>query len=172
MRPSSRIIPLLAHDDREEAFAPRCYALAMSSTKHEREDQKPAPSKGARRYVIQRHHYAGMIHYDFMFEVPGKERLRTFQLTDEPTPDFCSRGISAREIAWHRKEYLSYEGEISGDRGRVGIWDLGQIRLVREEERFIELNLISVRERPHPPWVMHFRGGTDWFLFTPELSWK
>jgi hypothetical protein len=58
-------------------------------------------------------------HYDLMLEVG--EALRTWRLR---TPAFAAPQ-TARAIPDHRKTYLDYEGEVSGGRGRVRIWDTG-----------------------------------------------
>lgn len=56
-----------------------------------------------------------------MFEFQG--RLRTWALEREPEWD---QSIPAVPLADHRLAYLDYEGEISGDRGRVERCDQGE----------------------------------------------
>lgn len=73
-----------------------------------------------RRFVVQRHTVsADDEHYDLMLE--DGEVLVTFQLSAPPAP-----GVTGRRAFDHRPRYLTYEGEISGGRGRVAIWDAGQ----------------------------------------------
>lgn len=74
-----------------------------------------------RRFVVLEHRWAG-VHWDFMVESAPGGPLRTWALDAEPAPD---RAIPARALADHRREYLSYEGEISGGRGSVARWDEG-----------------------------------------------
>lgn len=58
-------------------------------------------------------------HYDLMLE--HGDGLRTWRLVNTAFQAFQV----ARQIKDHRKTYLDFEGEISGDRGRVKIWDTG-----------------------------------------------
>lgn len=120
------------------------------------------------RYVIQFHRYAGLDHYDFMLEVLGEESLRTFQLPDEPTTGNLRAGISCRETARHRREYLTYEGEVSRNRGTVAIWDSGLAEISYiDGGTAMRIRLVSDRDQVHPEWMMHFTGGPDWHVTTP-----
>lgn len=58
-------------------------------------------------------------HYDLMLE--HGEGLRTWRLVNTAFQAFQI----ARQIKDHRKSYLDFEGEVSGDRGKVKIWDTG-----------------------------------------------
>ncbi|MCK6439462.1 MAG: hypothetical protein L6Q71_04600 [Planctomycetes bacterium] len=119
-------------------------------------------------YVIQCHTWQGMDHFDFMFEWPGSDMLRTFQLPEPPERVCVETGIACREIAPHRRDYLEYEGEVSRDRGSVAIWDKGLLRLARDTGKQLEIELHSNQGREHPPWLFHFTGGSGWFLFAPR----
>ncbi|MCA8940775.1 MAG: hypothetical protein KDB07_13235, partial [Planctomycetes bacterium] len=101
------------------------------------------------RYVIQAHTWGGFTHFDLMFEVAGWERLRTFQLPQEPTQAAVKNGISLREIAPHRRQYLDYEGPVSEGRGEVKIWDTGRIRTLQHAARLVEFELLSKQGRKH-----------------------
>lgn len=86
------------------------------------------------RFVILRHSVNGGEHFDLMLEVPGQEKLRTWQLAKWPLDP--GESCKAREIEPHRRAFLDYEGEISGGRGHVqrvmaGTWrdDGGAIAL-------------------------------------------
>lgn len=74
---------------------------------------------------------AGAVHWDLMLEVQPGGPLATWRLAQNPvctaTPIACER------IGDHRREYLEYEGEISGDRGRVRRIDRGELRVQRGE---------------------------------------
>lgn len=76
------------------------------------------------RYVILRHELpptAGRpSHWDFMLEEEGA--LRTWAV--EKSPD-GEEPQTALQLADHRLAYLTYEGEVSGGRGRVTRWDEG-----------------------------------------------
>ncbi|RIK61592.1 MAG: hypothetical protein DCC64_12805 [Planctomycetota bacterium] len=71
----------------------------------------------ALRYVILAHSVNGGVHFDLLLEVEGQERLRACQLAQR----LAAAGESCpwRELEPHRRLYLSFEGEVSGDRGRV-----------------------------------------------------
>lgn len=76
------------------------------------------------RYVILRHELppgqARSSHYDVMFE--AGEVLRTWAVNDPPD----APGEQAAEpLPDHRRNYLTYEGPVSGDRGEVRRWDEG-----------------------------------------------
>jgi hypothetical protein len=74
-----------------------------------------------RRFVVQRHTVsAGDVHYDLMIEMG--DALVTLQLDQEPT-----LGCTGKRSFDHRRMYLDYEGDISGGRGAVAIWDHGTV---------------------------------------------
>ena len=58
-------------------------------------------------------------HYDLMLE--RTEALQTWRLRHTNFQD----PQTAPRIKDHRKTYLDYEGEVSGGRGRVAVWDTG-----------------------------------------------
>ena len=53
-------------------------------------------------------------HWDLMLE--GESKLMTWALSEMPKP---GESIPAVALADHRKSYLDYQGQISGDRGSV-----------------------------------------------------
>ena len=72
-------------------------------------------------------------HWDLMFEQP--HRLLTYQLSE--LPEYRPRGplqfVKSQRIADHRPLYLDYEGEVSGNRGRV--WQVARgIYLAKREK--------------------------------------
>ena len=78
------------------------------------------------RFVI--HHHSGnnslTDHLDFMIEM--ENGLATWQIAAEDMTRLRNgESVTAQKIADHRKEYLSYEGPISCDRGNVKIVDTG-----------------------------------------------
>jgi DNA polymerase Ligase (LigD) len=66
-----------------------------------------------RRFVVLEHEWNG-IHWDFMIEDKG--RLRTWAID---APLISAVELPARALPDHRLDYLTYEGPISGGRGRV-----------------------------------------------------
>jgi len=77
------------------------------------------------RFVLLRHERKEDTHWDFMLELPGMGGLATWQLPAEP----AAGTMRARRLADHRREYLTYEGPISGGRGHVKRIDSGRISL-------------------------------------------
>jgi hypothetical protein len=66
---------------------------------------------------------ARLVHWDFLIEQPGQERLPTWRLTANP---LTSRApIPAERLSDHRRAYLEYEGAIPGGRGTVCRLDRG-----------------------------------------------
>ncbi len=80
------------------------------------------------------------VHWDFLVEVPGHERLATWRLTRNPATD--ASPIPAARLADHRRIYLEYEGTLSDNRGAVRQVDRGDaaIRAASGAEFTIELH--------------------------------
>lgn len=79
-----------------------------------------ADVQGKFRWVLLRHELPnGTWHFDWMIEEEGNERLVCFRVMERV--DQLARGarFEGERLADHRREYLEYEGEISGGRGRV-----------------------------------------------------
>ena len=74
------------------------------------------------RFVLLEHVWGG-VHWDFMLE--AGEVLRTWAVD---APIVAERDLPARMLPDHRKAYLEYEGEISGQRGCVRRVDEGTYR--------------------------------------------
>jgi hypothetical protein len=69
----------------------------------------------ALRYVVLYHTGFGEDHYDLMLELEPGAKLSTWRLPHWPPQG----GDQFTPIAEHRRDYLDYEGPISGDRGSV-----------------------------------------------------
>jgi hypothetical protein len=67
------------------------------------------------RYVVLHHTGVDDPHYDLMFETESGSALKTFRLARWPVEGT----IAATPLPDHRREYLDYEGAISGGRGNV-----------------------------------------------------
>lgn len=76
-------------------------------------------------FVLLHHRLSDKEHWDLCLDLG--ECLATWQILRDPrgTPDKTSSGYPARRIGDHRREYLEYEGPISGDRGEVRRVDQG-----------------------------------------------
>jgi hypothetical protein len=105
------------------------------------------------RMVLLRHDTAEGSHFDWMMEDPRKLREPGAKLwtarVGEPTWRWAEVGRWAIEpLPPHRREYLTYEGPISGDRGRVTRVDEGTFASVHWEADRIVVELAT----------RHFRG--------------
>ena len=74
------------------------------------------------RFVLLEHNWNG-VHWDLMLE--AGEVLRTWAID---APIVSGRDLPARALGDHRKIYLDYEGQISGNRGNVRRVDAGTYR--------------------------------------------
>ncbi len=102
------------------------------------------------RYVILRHEFpAGQkfpvgqersLHWDLMLESGGV--LRTWALADYPMSQPTTQ---AEQLADHRIAYLDYQGPVSGDRGSVTRWDVGEYGIERETVDHLQIRLAGQR---------------------------
>jgi hypothetical protein len=72
-------------------------------------------SEPALRFVVLRHDGIDDPHFDVMIEAAPGSSLTTWRSTSWP-PKVNER---AKKIGEHRKEYLEYQGAVSGRRGNV-----------------------------------------------------
>ena len=70
------------------------------------------------RFAVLSHDHP-VPHFDLLIE--QGDVCRTWRLAREPG----ERPVAAEAIADHRPHYLTYEGPVSGNRGRVTRWDAG-----------------------------------------------
>jgi DNA polymerase Ligase (LigD) len=87
------------------------------------------------RFVLLEHLWDG-VHWDLMLEVG--EVLHTWAID---APIVAGVDLPARAIADHRRLYLEYEGEISGNRGRVRRLDEGTYRVLLWSAEHIRVEL-------------------------------
>ncbi|MDP7275841.1 MAG: DNA polymerase ligase N-terminal domain-containing protein [Planctomycetaceae bacterium] len=73
------------------------------------------------RFVILSHDRPFQ-HWDLLLEIDAGSPLLTWRILDDPGE---GTGWRAEPLPDHRREYLDYEGPISGDRGTVTRWDAG-----------------------------------------------
>jgi hypothetical protein len=86
-----------------------------------------------RRFVLLEHTWNG-VHWDFMLE--AGDVLRTWAI-DEPLER--GRDLPARALGDHRKAYLEYEGELSGNRGSVKRVDRGTFQVLEWSDRRVRV---------------------------------
>ena len=80
------------------------------------------------RFVVLEHAAPQGTHWDFMLET--REALITWALAQPPD---AAPQVAAEALPDHRKDYLDYEGAVSGDRGSVTRWDHGTYQLRRHD---------------------------------------
>ena len=93
------------------------------------------------RFVILDHDFPSR-HWDFLLETGAQ--LRGWRLWAEPA---LGRDIPAEPTPDHRPVYLTYEGDVSGDRGTVIRWDAGTFDWRRDETEVVEVELRGVKLR-------------------------
>ena len=106
------------------------------------------------RFVVLTHDHPHL-HWDLLLEADGA--LRTWRLEMPPAP---AAEIRAEALPDHRLMYLTYEGPVSGNRGRVDRWDAGSYEIVCWNAQRIELMLSG--ERIQGLIVITQFKGTDW----------
>jgi hypothetical protein len=78
-------------------------------------------------------------HFDLMIDSDGTSPLRTWRLPlgdGHRPPEDCA----ADDLGAHRREYLSYQGDLTGGRGRVRRIDQGDILLTRSDADILEMH--------------------------------
>jgi hypothetical protein len=93
------------------------------------------------RFVILEHDHPHL-HWDLMLEAGAV--LRTWRLAKPPEE---GRATSATFLAGHRLAYLDYEGPVSGNRGRVVQWDVGEFDWVSDDDKAVVVVLRGRRAR-------------------------
>jgi hypothetical protein len=73
-------------------------------------------------YVILHHLGIDRPHFDLMFEFAPGSALATWRLDQWPVV----HSMKVERLGDHRREYLDYEGPLTGDRGYVRRVDLGE----------------------------------------------
>lgn len=88
-------------------------------------------------FVLLEHQSDSGVHWDLMIELPGREKLATWRLAENPIA--CEgAAITAEPIGDHRRVYLDYEGDIGLGRGSVERMDRGETRLIHcDAERVV-----------------------------------
>lgn len=85
------------------------------------------------------------VHWDLLIEVPGRERLPTWRLAQDPLGSEAA--IRAEALADHRRLYLEYEGPVSGGRGQVRRVDRGPAMIEEFDPPLLRAQLAGRRLR-------------------------
>ena len=116
------------------------------------------------RFVLLEHRWDG-VHWDLMLE--RGEILRTWAI-DAPIVEGVD--LPARSLADHRRLYLDYQGEVSGNRGTVRrvdegnytslSWESDAVRILLEGSQLVgEAELCQVGLSSEGGWSWIFRLG-------------
>jgi hypothetical protein len=85
---------------------------------------------GVRSFAVLQHlGGADGAHFDFLFDTSDASPLITFRIPEWPLAAGSTQ--AALKLRDHRRIYLTYEGQISGDRGHVSRVDEGNVRVTR-----------------------------------------
>ena len=104
---------------------------------------------GLRRYAVLHHTGAeGEPHYDFLFDTSDTSSLVTFRLPAWPLTEEAQPATKLRD---HRRIYLTFEGDIGGERGHVSRVAEGIVDVVQEDFR----------------WLLNHPDGRGFLLFEP-----
>jgi hypothetical protein len=114
------------------------------------------------RFVILEHDWPEL-HWDFMLE--SGEVLRTWRLA---TPPQSGQSVTATASFDHRREYLDYEGPVSGNRGRVTRWDAGTFTWLADEPSRVEVRvegrrlseIVALSHIDGEEWTLTVGGGS------------
>jgi hypothetical protein len=110
------------------------------------------------RYVVLHHSGIPEPHFDVMFDTGDAGLLVTWRSPVWPIaqPTMLTRLVD------HRREYLTFEGEISGDRGRVDRVAEGTCDVEFAAQRWVvrmdDARLVLDRKSPEQ-WLASFGGG-------------
>ncbi len=104
-----------------------------------------------RRYVILRHEGVADPHFDLMFEIEVGSSLATWRSPTWP----IAQPTRLVKLEDHRRDYLEYEGPVSGDRGTVtrvaaGTYRTGPPLPAQLEVRLSRDNCILIRQLTKP----------------------
>ncbi len=125
------------------------------------------------------------LHWDLLLD-NGEPRIPTWRLAEpvcsvEAATEVSLVRIAAEPLANHRREYLDYEGPVSGDRGHVTQWDTGlyipltqrpdywEVRLEgRRVSGFAVLTCTTGEEQPGLMLFTPDRQETEWNISPTE----
>jgi hypothetical protein len=97
------------------------------------------------------------VHWDFLIELAGQERLAAWRLARDPLASAGS--VPAERLPDHRPLYLDFEGELSGNRGRVRRVERGSATIERLAGDEVSVLLEGTRLRGRFEITVMPRGG-------------
>ena len=94
------------------------------------------------RFVVLHHTGIDRPHFDLLVEIPGKSLLMAWRIVTPP--ETWGAGVVAERLPDHRSLYMTYEGEISGNRGSVARVAGGTALCVGTDAHHLRLRLTGV----------------------------
>lgn len=98
-----------------------------------------ADSSPLLRFAVLHHEGVAEPHFDLLFEREPGSALAAFRSPVWP----ITQATELTALKDHRREYLEYEGPVSGDRGHVTRVAGGTVRVEREDHRTRVLHLME-----------------------------
>ena len=89
-------------------------------------------------YVVLHHVWHGQAHYDLMFETSAGSALATWRSASDGR---CTGESPLTPLADHRRAYLEFEGEVSGNRGQVKRVAAGTCRILVDNPSRLRVRL-------------------------------
>lgn len=115
------------------------------------------------------------LHWDLLLD-DGEPRIPTWRLAEPVCSGEGATGddvirIAAELLENHRREYLDYEGPVSGDRGQVTQWDTGLYLPLAQRPDYWEIRLEGSLVRGFAVLTRTPGEEQRWLmLFTPDLE--
>lgn len=107
------------------------------------------PESSPAAWVLLRHDLpSGDWHFDWLLERPGRPDAPLVSFRTLSRPDLDAGPLRATRTPDHRRAYLTYEGEVSGDRGRVSRIASGVVLALDESPRGTTITL----DQPRVTW--------------------
>ncbi len=115
------------------------------------------------RFVVQEHH-ATRLHWDFRLEMDGV--LKSWAVPKGPPEEGGVKRLAV-EVDDHPLDYIDFEGVIAEGygAGSVKIWDSGTYDVLKEEEKYLVLDMHGRRmQGRHKLIFTGYGGGKGWLL--------
>ena len=110
------------------------------------QNAKHQDARRAARYVVLHHTGMGEAHFDLMIELVAGQRLATWRVGRWPP----GKSDTFTPIGDHRREYLDYEGPVSGGRGEVRRVAAGELTVLQSTSDFIVVAINDLNELKLP----------------------
>jgi hypothetical protein len=110
------------------------------------------------RWVVLHHTGVAQPHFDLMYEESPGGTLTTWRIPEWPILQY----LDCTQLGQHRRDYLTYEGPVSGDRGSVKRIAAGRC-IVETLRRDDVAWRIELRDEIGAPFLTLELGATGWY---------